>query len=76
MASIAGRDFFQTQFIRSYGLLFEDAISRIFLLKNSFLDFRIVDLKFFQLSILLSDLYLFILSVQSTFYHSLECFVK
>ena len=45
---IAGRDFFQTQFIRSQGLLLDNAISKILVLKNSLFEVFIVFLSFFS----------------------------
>ena len=75
MDSIVGRFFFLTQFIRSYGLLFEEAILWILLLKNSFFATQVFDLNSRQYSISPVLRYLFRLSVHTWFYYSLECFV-
>jgi len=44
MDSMVGRFFFLTQFIRSHGLLFEEAISWILLSKNSLFATQMFDL--------------------------------
>lgn len=49
MVSMAGKDFFLTQFIRSQGLLFDDTISYILSSKNFLLVSFKVDLYAFQL---------------------------
>ena len=72
---MAGRDFFLIQFIRSQGLLFDEAISYILLSKNFLLVSFKVDLYAFQLGRSSYALYLLRPSVQSWFYHALECFV-
>jgi len=60
---MVSRDFFLTQFIRSQGLLFEEAISNIFLWKNFLLAVWIFDLNSFQCWILPKAQYLFRLVV-------------
>jgi len=75
MDSMAGRDFFLTQLIRSQGLLLDDAISWILLSKNSLLTVRTTDLNSFQCLRSPDSWYLLRLSVQSWFHYSLECFV-
>ena len=47
MDSMAGRDFFLTHLIRSQGLLLDDAVSWILLLKNSLLTVHTTDLNSF-----------------------------
>ena len=75
MDSMAGRDFFLTQLIRSQGLLLDDVILWILLLKNSLLTVRTTDLNSFQCLRSPDSQYLLRSSVQSWFHHSLECFV-
>ena len=75
MASIAGKDFFLTQFIRFQGLLLDDAISCIFSSKKSLLAEYMFALNSFQYCMSPETRYLFRLSVHSEFHHSLECLV-
>ena len=73
--SLAGRVFFLTQFIRSQGLLLDEAISWILLSKNSLLAMHTIDLNSFQCLRSPDSQYLLRPSVQSWFHHSLEYFV-
>ena len=75
IASMAGRFFRLTQFMRSYSHLLVDAISYIFSSKNADFDFFMQDLKDFQSSKQPDDLYLERDSEYSLFHHSLECLV-
>jgi len=75
MNSMAGRDFFLTQLIRSQGLLLDDAILWILLSKNSLLTVHTTDLNSFQCLSSPDSQYLLRPLVQSWFHHSLECFV-
>ena len=75
MDSIAGINFFPTQFIKSQGLLFEDAISYILSLKNFFLVDYITALNSFQCWRSPDAWYLLRPMIQSWFHHFFECFV-
>jgi len=75
MDSMTGIDFFQTQFIRSQGLLFEVAISYILLSKNFFFVVWMAALNSFQCWRSPDAWYLLRLVVQSWFHHYFECFV-
>ena len=75
MDSIVGRVFLFIQFIRSYSLLFEEAISKILLSKNSLFAIWVFDLNFCQCLMSPVFRYLFRLSVHAWVHHSLECFV-
>ena len=75
MVLMAGRVFFLTQFIKSYGCLFEEAISYIFLSKNLHLASLIFDLKAFQSTRSSHWQYLLRLFVYFWFHYSLECLV-
>jgi len=63
--SMAGRDFFLTQLIRSQGLLLDNVISWILLSKNSLLTVRITNLNSFQCLMSPDSQYLLRPSVQS-----------
>ena len=67
IALITGSLRFLTQFISSYGLHFLFVISSIFLLKNEYLDFLTILLKFFQFSRLRSCRYFCSICQQSLF---------
>jgi len=70
MDSMAGKDFFLTQLIRSQGLLLDDVISWILLLKNSLLTVHTTDLNSFQCLRSPDSRYLLRPSVQSWFHYS------
>jgi len=70
MDLMAGKDFFLIQLIRSQGLLLDDAILWILLLKNSLLTVRTTDLNSFQCLRSPDSRYLLRPLVQSWFHHS------
>ena len=72
---MVGKDFFFTQFMRSQGLLFEEAILYILSSKNFLFAMWTFDLNSFQCWMLPEVQYLFKLSVQAWVHHSLEYLV-
>jgi len=75
MVSIAGSFWFFTQFIKSHSLLFFDAISWIFSLKNRYLVFLTILLNFLQSVIDLEIQYMDNSLLYSLFYQALEYLV-